>query len=288
MTLPMIPSPNGATRVFATIGDPVFQVQAPHLMNEVFARAGSNAVMVPFQISARAVNGLIESLKAVGNFDGLLATIPHKFDVPAHADNVSAIAEAAGCANALRREQDGGWTAENFDGIGFVTGMIDAGYSVAGRVVSIYGTGGAGSSIAAALLDVGAASLRVFDVIPLRAEELCDRLERRWQGRATVGSVSSHLDADIVVNATPMGLSETDPLPFKLDGLNPDAVVAEIVMKPVETRLLKEARARGFRTQSGFGMLAPQIELYRKFFRIPDAAGPSGLIEAISQGRLRQ
>jgi shikimate dehydrogenase len=282
MTLPMIPSPNGATRVFATIGDPVVQVQAPHLMNEVFAKDGSNAVMVPFQISAEAVGGLIEALKSVGNFAGLLATIPHKFEVLRHADSVSAIAEAAGCANALRREQDGRWSAENFDGLGFVTGMIDAGYLIDGKVISIYGAGGAGSSIAAALLGAKAAAVRVFDLFPLRAEQLCERLERRWPGKAAVASSGNHLNADIVVNATPMGLSETDPLPFALDGLNPDAVVAEIIMKPARTRLLTEARKRRFRTQPGFEMLAPQIELYRNFFRIPDASIGRG--EAASSG----
>jgi shikimate dehydrogenase len=284
MTLPMIPSPNGATRVFATIGDPVLQVQAPHLMNEVFAKAGSNAVMVPFQISAQAVGGVIEALKSVSNFAGLLATIPHKFEVLTHADNVSAIAEAACCANALRREQDGSWSAENFDGIGFVTGMIEAGYSVEGKLISIYGAGGAGSSIGAALLDAGAAGLRVCDVVPLRAEQLCERLERRWSGKAMVASEGHHLNADIVVNATPTGLCQTDPLPFALDGVNPDTVVAEIIMKPAETRLLAEARARGLRTQPGFGMLAPQIGLYRKFFRISDAEVSSNPGEAGSSG----
>jgi len=280
----LIPSPNGATRVFATIGDPVVQVQAPQLMNEVFAKAGSNAVMVPIQVSPDAVGTLIETLKSVPNFDGLLATIPYKFELLKHADAVGPVANAAGCANALRREPDGTWSAENFDGIGFVRGMIDAGYAVSGKMISIYGAGGAGSSIAAALLDAGAQVVRISDISPDRTKAVCQRLGNRWPGKAEAMPVGKRPDADIMVNATPIGLSETDPLPFSLDELNPETVVVEIIMKPAETRLLREARARGFRTQPGFGMLAPQIDLYRKFFRISDIGATSGLREPASSG----
>lgn len=281
MTMPKIPAPNGATRVFATIGDPVVQVQAPHLMNEVFARAGSNAVMVPIEISSAHVGALIEALKSVGNFDGLLATIPHKFELLGHADKIGAVAQAAGCGNALRRESDGTWSAENFDGIGFVTGMMKAGHAVAGKMVSVYGAGGAGSSIAAALLDAGALVVRVTDLSSGRVDELAQRLDSRWPGRARGMSAGEHLDSDIVVNATPVGLSARDQLPFTLAGLNPDAVVAEIIMKPTETRLLKEARALGFHTQPGFEMLAPQIELYRQFFRVPGPYMPDSPAAAV-------
>lgn len=283
MTRAMIDAPDGRTQVFVIIGDPVAQVQAPQLMNAVFARAGNNAVMVPMQVSAGHAPALIRSLKSAGNVGGFLATIPHKFELLSHADYVGAVAEAAGCANTLRRNADGSWSAENFDGIGFVTGMREAGYSVAGKTIAIYGAGGAGSSIAAALLDAGAASVRISDISKPRCEQLCARLECHWPGRSTTVAAGRHLDADVVVNATPMGLSAEDPLPFTLDGLKPDAVVAEIIMKPAETRLLREAKAFGFRTQPGFAMLAPQIDLYRQFFRISDSTAGNAS-KAISSG----
>jgi len=285
MTRTMIDAPDGKTQVFVIIGDPVAQVQAPQLMNAVFAGAGSNAVMVPMQVSADDAPALIRSLKSAGNVGGFLATIPHKFELLSHADHIGAVAEAAGCANALRRDADGSWSTENFDGIGFVTGMREARYHVVDKTIAIYGAGGAGSSIAAALLDAGAASVRISDISQPRCEQLRARLERRWPGRSSTVAGGRHLDADIVVNATPMGLSTEDPLPFTLEGLNPDAVVAEIIMKPAETRLLREAKVSGFKTQPGFAMLAPQIDLYRQFFRIPDPAA-GGASKAASSGGL--
>lgn len=286
MTRAMIDVPDGKTKVYVIIGDPVAQVQAPQLMNAVFSEVGSNAVMVPMQVSPDDVSSLICSLKSVGNVSGFLATIPHKFELLSHADDVGVVAEAAGCANALRRNADGSWSAENFDGIGFVAGMRQAGQSVAGKSVAIYGAGGAGSSIAAALLDAGAASVRISDISQTRCDTLCARLDRRWPGRSTTFAAGRHLDADIVVNATPMGLSVEDPLPFTVEGLKPEAIVVEIIMKPAETRLLREARASGFTTQPGFAMLKPQIDLYRQFFLTPDPAG--GISKAAASGGFEQ
>ncbi len=285
MTSTMIDAPDGGTQVFVIIGDPVEQVKAPQLMNAVFARAGTNAVMVPMQVSTYDAPALIRALKSVSNVAGFLATVPHKFELVSHADHVGAVAGAAGCANALRRNADGSWSTENFDGIGFVTGMREAGHIVASKTIAIYGAGGAGSSIAAALLEAGAASVRISDISPARCEQLCARLERGWPGKSSTMAAGRHLDVDIVVNATPMGLSPEDPLPFALAGLNPDAVVADIVMKPAETRLLREAMASGFKTQPGFAMLAPQIDLYRQFFHIPDPAA-GGASKAASSGDL--
>lgn len=280
----MIDTPDGRTQVFVIIGDPVTQVQAPQLMNAVFAKAGSNSLMVPMQVSSDDAPALIRALKSAGNVGGFLATIPHKFELLSHANHIGAVAEAAGCANALRRNADGSWSTENFDGIGFVTGMKNVGHAIGGKTVAVYGAGGAGSSIAAALLDAGAEQVRISDVSQPRCEQLCARLERHWPGRAIAVAAGRHLEVDIVINATPMGLGEGDPLPFTLEGLNPNAVVAEIIMKPAETRLLREARARGFKTQAGFAMLAPQIDLYRQFFRIPDTDAAGNSSEAVSSG----
>ncbi|UNK40111.1 shikimate dehydrogenase (plasmid) [Shinella sp. H4-D48] len=282
MTRHLVPSPDGATQVFIIIGDPVSQVKAPQLMNAVFAKSGANAAMVPIEVGPAQAPALIEALKSAGNVGGFLATIPHKFELLKHADDAGPVAIAAGCANALRREPDGRWSAENFDGIGFVTGLLGSGELLEGKTVFVYGAGGAGSSIAAGVLEAKAACVHVSDLSAYRAGELCERLERLWPGKVKHAAAGEHGDADIVVNATPVGLGETDPLPFALEGLNPEALVAEIIMKPAETHLLHEAHRRGFRTLAGMLMLQPQIDLYRRFFRIPDPDVPSDPLHAIA------
>jgi shikimate dehydrogenase len=258
-----MPCPNGATRLFAVIGHPVAQVQAPALIDRMI-----DAVLVPVEAAPTDFAVMIEGLKRIANLDGILVTVPHKFAACDHANHLGDAAKIAASANALRREADGTWTADNFDGIGFVRGLVGAGHDPKGKIVSLVGSGGAGTSIAPALLTHEARLLVLSDVSEHRARQLAARLETNWPGQVRVAAAPS-VESNILINATPVGLREEDPLPFALEGVRPDAVVADIIMKPAETRLLKAASARGLRVHPGIHMLSQQIELYRQFFRIP-------------------
>jgi shikimate dehydrogenase len=259
---------SGRTRLFAVIGDPVAQVMAPELMNRLFGERGVDAVLVPIEVSAGHLATVVEGLKQIVNLDGFLVTVPHKLALSRLADRLSDAATLAGSVNAMRREPDGRWLGDNFDGEGFVRGLRIAGHMIPGKRFSLVGAGGAGVSIAAAILGAGASALSIVDLDRSRAEALAARLDTRWPGLPAASGVPDPA-SDVVVNATPLGLREADPLPFPIDGLNPEAVVADIIMKPAETRLLQEAAARGLRTHPGLPMLAEQIPLYREFFRIP-------------------
>jgi shikimate dehydrogenase len=264
-----IPSPLGATRLYGVIGDPITQVQVPALLNRVFAERLVDAVMVPFHARAGDISVVLAGLKCFANLDGLLVTVPHKFAVLDHLDRASLDVELAGSANAVRREADGTWSGENFDGQGFVAGLKQAGHDPRGKSVALIGTGGAGVAIAAALLGSGVSCLRLTDILPARADGLARRLDDRWPGVVQVHATTELDGVEIAINATPIGLRDTDPLPFELDDLPRDAVVADIIMQPQETRLLQVATQRGFRIHHGIHMLTEQIPLYSRFFRIP-------------------
>ncbi|NEB74849.1 shikimate dehydrogenase, partial [Streptomyces sp. SID14478] len=128
--------------------------------------------------------------------------------------------------------------------------------------------GGAGSAVAAALLAAGVAHLSLYDTDRVRLTALAARLEAHWPGRVHVLSGPEPADVDLAVNATPLGLRADDPLPFPLEKLPGDCVVADIVMKPRETRLLREAAARGHRIHHGIHMLEGQLDSYRAFFAL--------------------
>lgn len=258
----------GCTRLFAVIGDPVAQVMAPELMNRLFAERGVDAVLLPIEVTANDLAAVVDGLKRTGNLDGFLVTVPHKLALGRQADRLSDAASLSGSVNAMRREPDGSWLGDNFDGQGFVRGLLGAGHTVAGKRFSLVGAGGAGVSIAAAVLGAGAAAMSIVDVDRSRAKALAARLNDRWTDRARAADAPDAA-SDVVVNATPLGLRENDPLPFALDGLGAEAVIADIIMKPAETRLVREAAARGLRTHPGLPMLIEQIPLYREFFRIP-------------------
>ncbi|MEU6382656.1 shikimate dehydrogenase [Streptomyces bauhiniae] len=264
---------SGSTRLYAVLGDPVDQVRAPGLLNPLLASLGVDAVVFPVHAPARDLAHIVGGLVRIGNLDGLLVTVPHKAAVCALADDLGPAAALSGTANAMRRRPDGRWLAENFDGLGFVRGLQAEGHTVQGRHITLVGAGGAGSAIAAALLVAGAGQVRVQDVDTARLAALLSRLGRQWPERVRAAAAGDLEAADIVVNATPLGMRPGDRLPFDPVAVRPDAVVVDIIMKPHETALLREAAAAGRRVHHGIHMLEQQVPCYREFFGWPGIQG---------------
>ncbi|MEU5278076.1 shikimate dehydrogenase family protein [Streptomyces asoensis] len=261
---------SGTTRLYVVLGDPVAQVRAPGLLNDLFARTARDAVLVPVHVGPDGLAEVMRGLRRMRNLDGILVTVPHKIEVCRYADLLGPAAEVAGSANALRRNPDGTWLAENFDGAGFVHGLRLHGRDPGGATVALAGAGGAGRAVAAALLDAGAARLRLYDPDPVRRGDVRARLDARWPGRVTAGA-EDDFDGDgvdIAVNATPLGMSPGDPPPFDLARLPRTCLVADIIMKPAETALLEAARRSGRPVVHGRHMLDSQVLLYEDFFAL--------------------
>ncbi|MER5198164.1 shikimate dehydrogenase family protein [Streptomyces sp. NPDC002755] len=261
---------SGTTRLYVVLGDPVAQVRAPGLLNDLFARTARDAVLVPVHVAPDGLAEVMRGLRRMRNLDGILVTVPHKIEVCRYADLLGPAAEVAGSANALRRNPDGSWLADNFDGAGFVHGLRDNGHDPAGATVALAGAGGAGRAVAAALLTAGIARLRLYDPDPIRRKDVLTRLDARWPGRVTVDA-EDDFDGDrvdIAVNATPLGMRPGDPLPFDLARLPDTCAVADIIMKPAETALLKAARESGRPVVYGRHMLDSQVLLYEEFFAL--------------------
>ncbi|MFI6339389.1 shikimate dehydrogenase family protein [Streptomyces sp. NPDC050535] len=257
---------SGTTRLYVVIGDPVEQVRSPGLLNPLFAEQGVDAVLVPVKVHPGDLERVLHGLQRIGNLDGIFVTVPHKTDAAQLADRQSHTVKIAGTANVLRRETDGSWLAENFDGSGFVTGLARAGHEIRGKRVALAGAGGAGSAIASALLTAGADRIAVTDPDLPKLETLVGRLAAYWPGRIhAVAELPLH-DSDLAVNATPLGLRSSDPLPFPPEALPPAAVVGDIIMKPHETPLLRQAAALGYHVHHGIHMLNGQVESYCEFF----------------------
>ncbi|MEU8467258.1 ThiF family adenylyltransferase [Streptomyces sp. NPDC029006] len=258
----------GRTRLYAVLGDPVEQVRSPGLLNPLFARLGIDAVLIPVHVRPADLESVVRGLQRVGNLDGLFVTVPHKTAAALLADRRSRTVEITGSANVLRRESDGAWLAENFDGSGFVTGLARAGHQPKGAKVALVGAGGAGSAIAAALLDAGVDRLTITDPDTPRLTALVGRLAAHWPGRVHAMGRPPLDDTGIAVNATPLGLHPDDPLPFEPRELRPGTVVADIIMKPRDTRLLRDAAAHGLPVHHGSHMLTEQLDSYRAFFAL--------------------
>jgi shikimate dehydrogenase len=256
---------SGGTRLYPVLGDPVAQVRAPGLLNPLLAGWGVNAVVLPLHVGPLELADVMRGLRLTRNVDGLLVTVPHKAAICALADELSATAALSGTANALRRLPDGRWLAENFDGAGFVHGLRSAGLDVRGRQVTIVGAGGAGSAIAVALLAAGVARLVLCETHSERLTALATRLAVHWPDQVRTAERPAE-ESDLVVNATPLGLRPEDPLPFDPAGLGSQVVVADIIMQPAETALLRRAADTGHPVHPGIHMLEQQVPLYREFF----------------------
>ncbi|MEV6946525.1 shikimate dehydrogenase [Streptomyces sp. NPDC051172] len=227
-------------------------------------------------VPPEAVGGLVRAARDLG-FDGLNITHPCKQLVIEHLDGLAPQAEALGAVNTVVFE-DGRAIGHNTDVTGFAAsfarGLPDASLE---RVVQL-GAGGAGAAVGHAILTLGAERVTVVDALGDRAADLADGLNRHFgAGRAAAGTPDQlgRLlgSADGVVHATPTGMAAHPGLPFAAELLHPGLWVAEVVYRPLETQLLRAARAVGCATLDGGGMAVFQAaDAFRLFTgREPDS-----------------
>ncbi|CCK26194.1 Shikimate dehydrogenase [Streptomyces davaonensis JCM 4913] len=229
-------------------------------------------------VPPQRVGDLVRAARELG-FDGLNITHPCKQLVIEHLDALSPQAEALGAVNTVVFEDGGRAVGHNTDVTGFAAsfarGLPDVSLE---RVVQL-GAGGAGAAVAHATLTLGAERVTVVDAMPERAADLADTLNRHFgRGRAAAASPDRLAGllgaADGIVHATPTGMAAHPGLPFPAELLHPGLWVAEVVYRPLETELLRTARALGCATLDGGGMAVFQaVDAFRLFTgREPDSA----------------
>ena len=230
--------------------------------------------LTELRLGAEALPDLLTAAERLG-FDGLNITHPCKQAVIPYLTELSPDAQALGAVNTVVL-RDGKRIGHNTDWFGFAEGfrrgMPDARLD---RVVQ-FGAGGAGAAVAHAALTLGVARLTIIDVDPARAASVADGLSQRFgAGRAIVGTDrdAAVAAADGIINATPLGMEAHPGMALPASLLRPDLWVAEVVYFPLETELLRSARALGCRTVDGGGMAVFQaVEAFRLFSGVtPDA-----------------
>lgn len=262
---------DGRTRIIAHLGVPTATFISPLIYNPWFAARGINVVVVPMGCEAADYPALLPLLFRLRNIAGALVTMPHKVTTVALLDQASPAVRVCGACNAVRRDAAGRLVGEMFDGEGFVRGMRRQGRAIEGASALVVGAGGVGSAIAASLAAAGAARLGLHDIEPGSAERLAARLAAYHPSLAVTTGSADPQGWDIVVNATPLGMNDDDPLPVDPTRIAPSAFVGEVVLRRPATQLVTAARARGCATQVGIDMLFEQIPAYLEFFGFPAA-----------------
>jgi shikimate dehydrogenase len=260
---------NGNTDIIAHIGYPTHTFKSPMIYNPYFQKAGINAVVVPMGCKPENYQQFLQAVFTLENIRGALITMPHKVSTVGLLDEVTATVRVAGACNAVKRLTDGRLVGDLFDGAGFVRGVQRKGFDVSGKRVLVVGTGGVGCAIAASLAGAGIAAMSLFDVNTSACEALAQRLKTNYPKIDVQTGSHDPMGHDLVVNATPMGMNEGDPLPMDVSRLSAETFVGEVVMKAETTAFLAAAQARGCRTQVGTDMLYEQIPAYLEYFGLP-------------------
>jgi len=270
----------GATRLYAIIGDPIAQVRSPEVFTQRFTERGVDAVMIPVHVPADRFDAIAPALLALGNLDGVLVTVPFKVRMSAYATRVGATAQTIGAVNALRREADGSWTGDMFDGVGFVRGAERKGERIAGRRVALFGGGGAGSAIGCALAQAGVASIDVVDTDTEKAARLVETLTPAFPRCAFVSAHGVRDGVDMIVNASPVGMRPDDGLPGAIGRLDPATLVGDVVITPNPTALIRHAIECGCAWVDGRDMHGGQADALLAFFAGGSRAANAALSDA--------
>jgi len=257
---------SGKTRIIPHIGYPTESFKAPLIYNPWFASRGIDAVVVPFGVKAEDYVAALASIRRFTNFHGALITMPHKVATVALLDEPSTVVQIAGSCNALLRRPDGALAGDMFDGEGFVRGIRRKGFVPQGARCLVVGAGGVGSAIAASLAAAGVASIALFDTHAASAEGLAARLAAHYPRLEVAVRGNDPAGYDLVVNATPLGMTPGDPLAFDVARVAPSTWVGEVVMKQEITPLLKAAQGRGCPYVVGTDMLFEMIPAYLELF----------------------
>ena len=259
----------GTTTLIAHIGYPTAAFKAPMIYNPYFEQAGIDAVVVPMGVKAEDYPQFLASLFKLTNIRGALITMPHKVTTVSLVDELTPTALVAGSCNAILRRADGSLLGDMFDGAGFVRGVARKGRQLVGARALVVGCGGVGCAIAASLAAAGIATIGLFDANAASADSLGDRLRRHYPALEVGTGSNDPAGYDLVVNATPMGMNDGDPLPMDMSRIAPTTFVGEVVMKQQMTAFLLAAQARGCPFQVGSDMLFEQIPAYLEFFGFP-------------------
>ncbi len=238
-----------ATRIFGVAGNPIAHSLSPLLHNTAFRRTGVDAILLPLKV--RAISDLLAFALELP-LSGIAITMPLKREILPHLAQADALTTRIGACNTVRIAADGKLFGYNTDVAGVVR-PLERRMKLKGARIALLGAGGAARAAAFGLVDQGA---EVF--IVNRTHENAVKLARASGAHPLKHAQLRRTHFDVLINSTPCGMAGSrEPLPLAEDELHAD-LVFDMVYNPLETPLLKLAKARGIAVISGLEMFVQQ------------------------------
>jgi shikimate dehydrogenase len=241
------------------IGHPVGHSRSPRLHGHWLKTYGLDGHYVPMDVAPADLETVLRTLPKAG-FVGTNVTVPHKEAALRIADHVSDRATVIGAANTLVFREDGSIHADNTDGYGFMENLRAGApdWSAKDGPAVVFGAGGAARAVLQALADAGVPEILLTNRTRARADHLKEEFGQRITVVDWVQAGNVIENAELVVNTTSLGMQGQPELRVPLDGLQPGAVVTDLVYAPLKTNLLETAEEAGCTVVDGLGMLLHQ------------------------------
>ncbi len=241
------------------IGHPVGHSRSPKLHGHWLKTYGLDGHYVPMDVAPADLETVLRTLPKAG-FVGTNVTVPHKEAALRIADHVSDRATVIGAANTLVFREDGSIHADNTDGYGFMENLRAGApdWNAKDGPAVVFGAGGAARAVLQALADAGVPEILLTNRTRARADHLKEEFGQRVTVVDWVQAGNVIENAELVVNTTSLGMQGQPELRVPLDGLQPGAVVTDLVYAPLKTNLLETAEEAGCTVVDGLGMLLHQ------------------------------
>lgn len=267
------------TSLAAVIGSPVAHSLSPAIHRAAFDAAGVDWTYAAFEVADGDAAQALDAMRTLG-IGGLSVTMPHKSAVAHLVDRLDPAARSLESVNTVSWLGDE-LVGSSTDGAGFVASLAEAGVEVAGRRVAIIGAGGAARSVIDALARAGVPDITVLNRSAARAEQAA-----ALAPEASPGIASDVTRADIVVNATSLGMGDDMSLPCDPTLLRPGQVAVDLVYHPLETEWLRLAAERGLQTVDGLGMLIHQAAIQQRIWLGDDAVVDTSAMRVAAESAL--
>jgi len=286
---------SGHTTPFAVLGHPIGHTLSPIMHNRSIAALGMDAIYLAFDAPPDRLMTILPAMRDMG-FGGVNLTVPLKEVAFRGVDELDESSRLSGSVNTVEFLEDGRLRGHSTDGYGFVTALEESfGLSLSGRSVFVLGSGGAGRAVAITCADEGAARVVVSDIDAARADKVAEEINA-LPGDTTATSAGTDASAwaeaagkaDLVIQATPIGMKPEDPPLLTREAFHEGQMVFDLIYMYPETGIMTEAIAAGAKAANGLGMLLHQgarsFEIWTG--RAPDIGAMREALETSVYGEL--